>query len=93
MAGGPHTVTAAAVVRSTGFSIKALLHLARGRRIQAEPPRSSAACRPSSSAPEPARTTTLIVPSSSDPYQALPADLVERLAHRTDIELVLTPGP
>ncbi|MFG2302575.1 hypothetical protein [Actinacidiphila glaucinigra] len=41
----------------------------------------------------PARTTTLVVPSHSDPYQALPADLVERLAHRTRIELVLGPGP
>lgn len=31
-----HPVTTAAVVRSTGFSINALLHLARGRRIRTE---------------------------------------------------------
>ncbi|AGJ59510.1 MULTISPECIES: hypothetical protein [Streptomyces] len=31
-----HPATFAAVVRSTGFSINALLHQARGRRIRAE---------------------------------------------------------
>ncbi|WP_326580758.1 hypothetical protein OG539_00910 [Actinacidiphila glaucinigra] len=86
MTGGP-------CVRSTGFSVKALLHLARGRRIRAETRAILGGVPPVIGRSGPARTTTLVVPSRSNPCQALPADLVERLAHRTGIELVLSPGP
>ncbi|MDX3761794.1 MULTISPECIES: hypothetical protein [Streptomyces] len=88
-----HQVTAAAVVRSTGFSINALLHLARGRRIRAEADAILAAVLPVIARAGPARTTTMVVPARTNPYQALPADRVERLVGHTGADVVLSPVP
>lgn len=86
-----HPVTAAAVVRSTGFSINALLHLARGGRIRAEADAILAAVLPVIARAGPART--LVVPARINPYRTLPADLVERLAGRTGADIALSPVP
>ncbi|MGY5032938.1 hypothetical protein ACWC9U_18995 [Streptomyces sp. 900116325] len=86
-------VTAAAVVRSTGFSINALLHHARGRRIQAETDAILAPVMPVIARAGPVRTTTLIVPARVNPYRALPSDRVERLAERTGTEVAVSPVP
>ncbi|MER6599739.1 hypothetical protein ACWDBC_08300 [Streptomyces parvus] len=86
-----HPVTAAAAVRSTGFSINALLHLARGRRIRTEAEAILAAVLPVIARAGPARTTTLVVPARINPYRTLPAGLVERLTHRTGADIALSP--
>ncbi|MEU5458367.1 hypothetical protein ACH4NR_32500 [Streptomyces globisporus] len=88
-----HPVTAAAVVRSTGFSINALLHLARGRRIRTEADAVLVAVLPVIARAGPVRTATLVVPARTNPYQALPADRVERLAGHTGPDVVLSPVP
>ncbi|WP_030223118.1 hypothetical protein [Streptomyces bikiniensis] len=88
-----HPATFAAVVRSTGFSINALLHQARGRRIRAEADAILAAVLPVIARAGPVRTATLVVPARINPYQALPADRVERLAGRTGADVVLSPVP
>ncbi|MGW0753534.1 hypothetical protein [Streptomyces sp. NPDC002587] len=68
-----HPVTFAAVVRSTGFGINALLHLARGRRIHAEadailaPP-----CCPSSPAPGRSGPPPWSCPPASTPTRPCP---------------------
>ncbi|WP_438319585.1 hypothetical protein ACSHWO_36460 (plasmid) [Streptomyces sp. HUAS TT3] len=87
-----HPVTVAAVVRSTGFSIKALLHLARGRRIRTEAD-AILAVLPVIARAGPVRTAILVVPARTNPYRTLPADLVERLAGRTGAAVALSPVP
>ncbi|MEN8653696.1 hypothetical protein ABCR94_24590 [Streptomyces sp. 21So2-11] len=86
-------VTAAAIVRTTGFSINALLHHARARRIQAETDAILAPVLPVIARAGPVRTTTLVVPARINPYQALPTDQVQRLAYRTGTDMVLSPVP
>ncbi len=88
-----HPITAAAVVRGTGFSINALLHHARGRRIQAETDAILAAVLPAIARVGSVRTTTLVVPARVNPSRALPADLVERLTHHTGTDLAISPVP
>ncbi|OKJ18430.1 hypothetical protein AMK23_35330 [Streptomyces sp. CB02130] len=88
-----HPVTAAAAVRSTGFSINALLHQARGRRIRAEADAILAAVLPVIARAGPVGAATLVVPARINPYQALPADRVERLAGRTGANVALSPVP
>ncbi|MDW4909223.1 hypothetical protein RB628_28755 [Streptomyces sp. ADMS] len=87
-----HPVTAAAVVvRSTGFSINALLHHARSRRIHAETDAILAPVLPVIARAGPARTTTLVAPAHINPYRSLPVDRVERLAERAGTEVAVSP--
>ncbi|MFE7804506.1 hypothetical protein ACFU51_07555 [Streptomyces sp. NPDC057430] len=89
-----HPVTAAAVIRSTGFSINALLHHARHRRIQTEADAILAAVLPAIARAGPVRTTTpLVVPARVNPYRTLPAGRVERAAERTGADTILSPVP
>ncbi|MFD3919100.1 hypothetical protein [Streptomyces sp. NPDC058595] len=88
-----HPVSAAAVVRSIGFTINALLHQARSRRIQAETHAILAAVLPVIARAGPARTTNLVVPARINSYQALPADRVEPLAGHAGTDVILSPVP
>ncbi len=88
-----HPVTAAAVVRSTGFSLNALLHHARHRRIQADTDAILAAVLPALARAGPVRTTALAVPARINPYRALPAGRIERAARRLACDLILSPAP
>ncbi|MFJ5712754.1 hypothetical protein [Streptomyces sp. NPDC093105] len=88
-----HRVTAAAIVRSTGFSINALLHHARSRRIQAETRAILAPVLPLVARAGPIRTTTLVVSARINPYRALPADRVVHLAEHTGTEIAVSPVP
>ncbi|MFC8835822.1 hypothetical protein ACFT8V_21925 [Streptomyces griseoincarnatus] len=88
-----HPVTAAAIVRSTGFSTNALLHHARHRRIQADTDAILAPVLPVIARAGPVRTTSLVVPARVNPYRALPADRIERAAGRLGNDMILSPVP
>ncbi|WP_420082567.1 hypothetical protein ACN6AT_36600 (plasmid) [Streptomyces sp. JL4002] len=88
-----HHITAAAVVRSTGFSINALLHHARSRRIQAETDAILAPVMPLLARAGPVQATTLVVPARTNPYRDLPADRVQHLAEHTGTETAVSPVP
>ncbi|MEW9515045.1 hypothetical protein [Streptomyces bacillaris] len=92
-AGTGRPVTAAAVMRSTGFSINALLHRVRSRRIRAESDAILAAVLPALARAGPVRTATLTVPARTNPHRTLPADQVERIARRTGTDTAVTPVP
>ncbi|KES08873.1 hypothetical protein BU52_02135 [Streptomyces toyocaensis] len=86
-------VVAAAVVRSTGFSINAVLHHARARRVQAEADAILAAVLPVVARAGPTRTGSLVVPARVNPYRALPVGRAERAAVRAGADVVLSPVP
>ncbi|MFI0828065.1 hypothetical protein ACH4Q7_26860 [Streptomyces roseolus] len=88
-----HRVIAAAVVRSTGFSINALLHHAHSRRIQAETHAILTPVMPAIARAGPVQATALVVPARINPYRDLPADRIERLAERTGTEVAVSPVP
>ncbi|MFF9330998.1 hypothetical protein [Streptomyces albogriseolus] len=93
LARGGHPVTAAAVVRSTGFSINALLHHARHRRVQADADAILATVLPAIARAGPVRTTALVVPARANPYRTLPAGRIERAARRLACDVILSPVP
>ncbi|MFJ1565023.1 hypothetical protein ACIOG8_12485 [Streptomyces erythrochromogenes] len=80
-------------MRSTGFSINALLRHARSRRIQAETHVILTPVMPAIARAGPIRATTLVVPARINPYRALPADLIQRLTERTGTETAVSPVP
>ncbi len=93
LARGGHPVTAAAVVRSTGFSIDALLHHARHRRVQADADAILATVLPAIARAGPVRTTALVVPARANPYRTLPAGRIDRAARRLACDMILSPVP
>ncbi|MFD3959894.1 universal stress protein [Streptomyces parvus] len=86
-------LTAAVVFRSTGFSINALLHLTRARRLTAQ---ADAVLAPRTEALTAAghyKTVTALLPARTNPYHRLPARTLRRLAHRTGTDTVITSVP
>ncbi|WP_420082821.1 hypothetical protein ACN6AT_37510 (plasmid) [Streptomyces sp. JL4002] len=86
-------LTAAVVLRSTGFSINALLHPARARRLAY---RADAVLAPRTEALTAAghyKTVTVLLPARTNPHHRLPARTLLRLAHRAGTDTVITPIP
>ncbi|MFJ5829534.1 hypothetical protein [Streptomyces sp. NPDC093089] len=86
-------LTAAVAVRSTGFSINALLHHARAQRFARQTSAVLAAPTGDLTAAGPYQSATLVLPQGANPYLSLPAGAVHRLARRTGATTVITPAP
>ncbi|MFD3961916.1 MULTISPECIES: hypothetical protein [Streptomyces] len=86
-------LTAAVALRSTGYSISALLHLVRARRLAAQ---ADAVLAPRTEALTKAghyQAVTVLLPARTNPYHRLPARTLRRLAHRTHTDTVITSVP
>ncbi|MGW3248913.1 hypothetical protein [Streptomyces sp. NPDC001070] len=86
-------ITAAVAFRSTGFSINALLHLARHRRLNHQADAVLAAHTGALTAAGHYQSAVVVLPARTNPYHRLPARTLARLAARTGAATVLTSVP
>ena len=86
-------LTAAIAFRSTGFSINALLHHARHRRLTHQADAVLAAHTAELTQAGHYQAVTVLLPSGTNPYHRLPARTLKRLAARTGAATVITPVP
>ncbi|QKV90787.1 hypothetical protein HUT19_02725 [Streptomyces sp. NA02950] len=70
-----------------------MLHHARHRRFQADTDAILAPVLPVIARAGPVRTTSLVVPARVNPYRALPAGRIERVAGRLGNDVILSPVP
>ncbi|KUN79023.1 hypothetical protein AQJ66_29540 [Streptomyces bungoensis] len=83
-------ITAAVAFRSTGFSINALLHLARNCRLTHQADAVLALHADALIAAGHYRSTIAVLPARTNPYHRLPTRTSKRLAHRTGSATVIT---
>ncbi|MCF4136442.1 hypothetical protein L1856_05445 [Streptomyces sp. Tue 6430] len=86
-------VTAAVAFRSTGFSVNALLHLARNRRLTHQGDAVLAPHTESLAAAGDYRSDIVLLPTRTNPSHRLPARALARFAARIGATTVITPVP
>ncbi|MFI9150566.1 hypothetical protein [Streptomyces sp. NPDC053367] len=86
-------ITAAVAFRSTGFSINALLHLARQRRLHRQADAVLATHSDALTAAGHYESAVVVLSARTNPYHRLPARTLARLAARTGAATVITSVP
>ncbi|GAB3956135.1 hypothetical protein [Streptomyces sparsus] len=86
-------LTVAIAFASTGFSLNALLHLGRYRRLARQADAVLAAHREALAPAETYRSVVTVLPARTNPYHRLPARSLKRLADRAGATTALTSVP